>query len=250
MPSFVSDGLTLDYIDEGEGAPILLVHGFASSVEVNWRGPGWIAALTGAGRRVIAFDHRGHGRSDKPRERERYTIEAMALDALSLLDHLGVQRADIMGYSMGARVAALIAMVHPERVRSLVLGGMGERLFVGAPKSDLVAEALEAPSLADVTDPYARTFRRFADATGGDLLALAACMRAPRTPLTPERLSQVSAPTLIAVGTDDEVSGAPGPLAEAIPGAEVLDIPGRDHNRAVGDKVFRQGVLDFLARLD
>jgi pimeloyl-ACP methyl ester carboxylesterase len=248
MPDFVSQGSRLSYVSEGEGDPILLIHGFASNVETNWRGPGWIAALIQAGFRVIAFDHRGHGKSDKAYDSSLYTIEALALDAVALLDALGIQRADLMGYSMGARVSALIGIEHPDRVRSLILGGMGTRLFTGAPKSDEIAEALEAPSLADVTDDYARTFRRFADATRGDRAALAACIRAPRTPLPPERLATIKAPTLVAVGTEDVVSGPAQPLADAIPGAEVLDIPGRDHNRAVGDRVFREGALAFLAR--
>lgn len=248
MPSFQSQGYTLSYIDEGEGDPIFLIHGFASNIEMNWRGPGWIRALTGAGFRVIAFDHRGHGQSEKVYDPALYTIEAMAADALTLFDMLAVERADVMGYSMGARVSAMLAIKHPERVRSLILGGMGERLFGGAPKTEEIAEALEAPSLADVTDGYARTFRRFAEATRGDRKALAACIRAPRTPLTPELLGTISVPTLIAVGTEDVVSGPARVLAEFIPGSEVLDIPGRDHNRAVGDKVFRDGALDFLAR--
>lgn len=246
MSDFISNDTRLTYIDEGDGEPILLIHGFASNVETNWRGPGWIAALRGAGFRVVAFDHRGHGSSDKTYDSELYTIESLAADALALLDHLGIQRADIMGYSMGARVSALIAIEHPERVRRLILGGMGTRLFSGAPKTDEIAEALEADSLADVTDDYARTFRRFADATRGDRRALAACIRAPRTPLPEERLKRISAPTLVAVGSEDVVSGPAQPLVDAIPGSRALDIPGRDHNRAVGDKVFREGVLEFL----
>ncbi|GGE47920.1 alpha/beta hydrolase [Agaricicola taiwanensis] len=248
MPDFLSHGHRLSYVTEGQGDPILLIHGFASNIDTNWRGPGWISALAQAGFQVVAFDHRGHGASEKVYDSALYTIETLASDALALLDHLGIDRADIMGYSMGARVSALMGIEHPDRVRSLILGGMGTRLFTGAPKSDEIAAALEAPSLADVTDDYARVFRRFADATGGDRAALAACIRAPRTPLEPERLATIKAPTLVAVGTEDVVSGPAQPLADAISGAEVLDIPGRDHNRAVGDKVFREGVLAFLAR--
>lgn len=247
MPSFVSDGLSLNYIDEGEGAPVLLIHGFASNLEVNWRGPGWVSALLRAGFRVIAFDHRGHGASDKPYEPSAYAIENMAADALRLLDHLGIGQTDLIGYSMGARVSAYIAIHHPERVRRLVLGGMGERLFTGAPKADAIVEAMEAPSLADVTDPYARTFRRFAEATGGDLKAYAACMRAPRRALPPEDLATITAPTLIVIGTDDDVSGPAKPLADVIPGSKVLDVPNRDHNRTVGDRVFKDGAVAFLS---
>ena len=247
MPVFTSDGLTLNYIDEGEGEPVLLLHGFASNLSMNWVGTGWVQALVKAGRRVIAFDHRGHGASDKLYDEARYTIGHMAGDAVALLDHLGIETADLIGFSMGARVAALIAIRQPERARSLVIGGMGARLFGGASKSDAIAEALEAPSRDDVTDPYARTFRVFAEATKSDLKALAAVIRSPRLPLTREMLRELSCPVVVAVGSEDVVAGDPRELAAAIPGAQVLDIPGRDHNRSVGDKVFKDGVLKFLA---
>lgn len=248
MPSFSSDGLSLNYIDEGEGDPVLLIHGFASNLQVNWVGTQWVDLLVKAGYRVIAFDHRGHGQSEKIYEVERYTIRDMGRDALALLDHLGIEKADMVGYSMGARIGALLAVEHPERVRSLVIGGMGGRLFGGASKSDEIAKALEAPSRDDVTDPYARTFRVFAEATKGDLKALAAVIRSPRLPLTREMLATISCPVLIVVGTEDDVAGDPHELGAAIPGSEVIAVEGRDHNRCVGDKVFKQGVVDFLSR--
>lgn len=247
MPSFVSDGLTLNYIDEGAGDPVILVHGFASNLQINWVGTEWIKTLTGAGYRVIAFDHRGHGQSEKIYDSNRYTIRDMAGDTLVLMEHLGIAKADLVGYSMGARVGAYIAIENPERVRSLVIGGMGGRLFEGAPKSDEIAVALEAPTRDDVTDPYARTFRVFAEATRGDLKALAAVIRSPRLPLTPERLGRISCPVLIVVGTEDDVAGDPHKLAAVIPGSKVLEVQGRDHNRCVGDKVFKEGVVAFLA---
>lgn len=247
MPSFSSDGLTLNYIDEGAGDPVLLIHGFASNLQVNWVGTQWVDALVKAGYRVLAFDHRGHGQSDKIYDPARYTIGDMAADALALLDSLGIARADIVGYSMGARVGAFLAIEHRESVRSLVIGGMGGRLFEGAPKSEEIARALEAPSRDDVTDPYARTFRVFAEATKGDLKALAAVIRSPRLPLTREKLGSISCPVLIVVGSEDNVAGDPEVLAAAIPGARAVSIEGRDHNRCVGDKNFKQAVIDFLA---
>jgi len=246
MPSFSSDGLTLNYIDEGEGDPVLLLHGFASNLQVNWAGTQWVSTLVKAGYRVIAFDHRGHGESEKIYDSSRYTIRDMAGDALALLDTLGIARADLVGYSMGARVATLMAIEHPDRVRSLVIGGMGGRLFEGAPKSDEIAEALEAPHRDDVSDGYARTFRVFAEATKGDMKALAAVIRSPRLPLTREMLATITCPVLIVVGTKDVVAGDPHVLAAAIPGSKVIQVEGRDHNRAVGDKVFKEGVVAFL----
>src|ERR1700754_3498892 len=109
MPSFHNGAVEIAYLDEGEGDPILLVHGFASSKSVNWVYPGWVSELTKSGRRVIAFDHRGHGLSDKLYDPADYTIEILASDVTALMDHLGIRRADIMGYSMGGRITAYLA---------------------------------------------------------------------------------------------------------------------------------------------
>jgi len=246
MPTFSHDGLDIAYLDEGEGEPILLLHGFASTKEINWVGPGWVSTLVRAGRRAIALDNRGHGASSKLYEKEAYDPAVMADDALALLDHLGLARADVMGYSMGGRIAASLALKAPERVRSLILGGIGIHLVEGAGLPVTVAEALLAPSLDDVTDPTGRTFRAFAEQTRSDRRALAACIYGSRRTLTREEVGRISVPTLIAVGTRDAVSGAALPLAELIPGALVVDIPNRDHMLAVGDKVFKEAALAFL----
>jgi pimeloyl-ACP methyl ester carboxylesterase len=246
MAIFRHGELELAYLDEGEGEPILLVHGFGSSRVVNWVNTGWVETLTGAGRRVIALDNRGHGESSKPYEPEAYAISLMAEDAAALLDHLGVERFDVMGYSMGARISATLAAAHPGRVRSLVLGGLGMGLISGGLNAEQIAEALEAPSLAGVTDPNGRQFRQFAEQTRSDRLALAACMRGSRQPMARETAERLTVPTLLAVGTRDTISGSAHELAEILPMAEVLDIPNRDHMLAVGDKVFKQGVLAFL----
>lgn len=246
MPRFSSDGLSLNYIDQGEGDPVLLIHGFASNLGMNWVGTKWVDTLVSAGFRVIAFDHRGHGDSDKLYDPERYTIGDMANDTAALLDHLGIAKADLIGFSMGARVAAYLAITQPERARSLVIGGMGARLFGGAPKSTEIAEALEAPTRDDVKDPYARVFRVFAENTKSDLKALSAVIRSPRLPLTREMVGALNIPVLIAVGTEDVVAGDPQELADAIPGARVLPIEGKDHNKSVADQGFKEGVIAFL----
>lgn len=247
MPSFSHDGIDIAYLDEGEGEPIVLVHGFGSTKEINWVGPGWVSTLTGAGRRVIALDNRGHGASAKLYQSELYDPWLMARDVLALLDHLGLTRADLMGYSMGGRISACAALTAPERVRALVLGGIGIHLIAGAGLPITIADALRAPSLDEVTDPMGRMFRAFADQTKSDREALAACIIGSRRTLSREEVARINVPTLIAVGTRDEVAGAPGPLAELIPDARAIDIPDRDHMRAVGDKVFKEAVLAFLA---
>jgi pimeloyl-ACP methyl ester carboxylesterase len=113
VQTFDSDGVRLAFIDEGEGDPVLLIHGFASSVRTNWIEPGWVSLLTKSGYRVIAIDNRGHGESEKLHDRALYSAPLMAEDARRLLDHVGVSRADVMGYSMGARITAFLALAHP-----------------------------------------------------------------------------------------------------------------------------------------
>ena len=246
MQSFESDGVRIAYIDEGEGEPILLIHGFASNVTANWIDPGWVRTLTEAGRRVIAFDNRGHGRSDKLYDPSRYGAPLMAEDARRLLDHLGIARADVMGYSMGARIATFLVLAHRERVRSAILAGAGINLVRGMVGTGPIAKALEAPRIEDVTNDTARSFRAFAEKTGSDLKALAACMRGPREKITPEDLARIAVPILVAAGSEDVIAGSGRELATLIPGAQLLDITGRDHMKAVGDARFKQGVLDFL----
>ena len=246
MPSFTHGPVELDYLDSGDGEPVVLVHGFASTKEVNWVHPGWVTTLNRAGRRVIALDNRGHGKSSKLYEPEDYHTVKMAEDVRALLDHLKIARADVMGYSMGARITAYLALDYPERVRSAILGGLGIRLVDGVGLPQSVADALEAPSLADVTDPTGRTFRAFAEQTRSDLKALAACIRGSRQTLSQDEARDIHVPLLIAVGTKDTVAGSAQELAALVPGAQALDIPGRDHMLAVGDRVFKDGAVQFL----
>src|SRR6202011_203398 len=247
MPSFHHGSVEIAYLDEGEGDPIILVHGFASSKNVNWVYPTWVSELRKDGRRVIAIDNRGHGESSKLYDSEDYHIGTMAGDVRALMDHLGIERADLMGYSMGARMTAYLAESYAPRVRSAIFGGIGLGLIAGGGPGENVAIALEAPSLDDVTDPVGRTFRAFAEQTRSDRRALAACLRGTRRLMTKEEAARIAVPVLIAVGTSDEIAGSARALGEIIPDAQVLDIPNRDHMRAVGDKVYKTGVLEFLS---
>jgi len=247
MHSFRNDGVDIAYLDEGEGDPVVLVHGFASTKEVNWLHPGWVSTLTRAGRRAIALDNRGHGASAKLYDPAAYHSAVMAEDVRALIDHLGIPRADVMGYSMGARIAAFLVLAHPDRVRGVVLGGLGIRLVDGVGLPESIADALEASSLADVQDPQGRTFRAFAEQTKSDLRALAACIRGSRQTLSRQDCARLTMPVLVAVGSKDDVAGSAQTLAALLPQGRALDIPGRDHMQAVGDRVFKQGVLDVLA---
>jgi pimeloyl-ACP methyl ester carboxylesterase len=245
---FSSDGVDIAFLDGGEGEPILLIHGFASNHVVNWGATGWIDTLKRDGRRVVAMDVRGHGGSAKLRDPDAYPLALLAADAARLLDHLGIARADVMGYSMGARITVALAVAHQDRMRSMILGGMGYAMVEGMKGEDEIVAALEAPSLDDVTGGAGRAYRKFADQTGSDTLALAACMRRARQTFTPEQLATIRIPTLVAIGDRDSVAGSAEGLARLIPGAEVFVIPNRDHMLATGDRHYKDAVLDFLGR--
>ena len=246
MNTFHNGDVEIAFLDQGDGEPIVLVHGFASNKQVNWINTGWISTLMRAGLRVIALDNRGHGQSAKLYDPAAYHSATMAQDVRALLDHLKIERADVMGYSMGARIGAYLAVEHSARVRALILGGLGIHLVEGVDLPESIADALEAPSLDDVTDPTGRTFRAFAEQTKSDLKALAACIRGSRQTLSREQVAGIAVPVLVAVGTKDDVAGSGPELAALIPGAQALDIPDRDHMLSVGDKVYKTGVLDFL----
>lgn len=246
MQRFKSDGVTIAYIDEGAGQPVLLIHGFASNSTVNWRNTGWIKTLNHAGYRTIAIDNRGHGQSEKLYDPEQYPARIMAEDARRLLDHLRIDRADIVGFSMGARISAFLTINYPERVRSVTFGGMGINLVNGIGGSDAIAEALDAQSGADILDDDIRAYRVFAEQTNGDLRALSACIRASREKIHAEQVAQIKCPVLVAVGTEDMVAGSGQELADLIPGAELLPIMDRDHMKSVGDLSHKKGVVNFL----
>ena len=253
MQVFQSRGARIAFIDvPPTGAdreePMLLVHGFASNHAVNWSNTLWTQTLARDGRRVVALDNRGHGESEKFYDPKAYSLIEMGRDVLDLMDHLGIAQADVMGYSMGARITSFLAANHPGRLRSAIFGGLGMRLLMSDPHYLTIAAAMEAPSLAELTDPMQRTFRAFAEQTKSDLAALAACMRGTRELLTAGDAAAIRVPVLVAAGTNDPLARDYRDLAELIPGAEILEIPGRDHNLAVGDKVSKQGVLDFRRR--
>lgn len=249
MQQFRSDTLELAYETAGPATAertIVLVHGFGSTHKVNWVDTGWAALLEEAGYRVLLPDGRGHGASATPHEKEPYALEAMADDLVALLDAEGVGEADLMGYSMGAMVSLVALMRHGERFRKAVAAGIGEKLIKPAANPGPVIEALLARDPAAITDPEAKLFRVFADQNGQDRQALALCFAKIREGFPVDGLATIATPTLIVTGETDTSAGSPVPLAAAIPGAETVIVPRRDHMKTVGDKAYKQAVLAFL----
>lgn len=252
-----TDGVRLAYEVVGDGAEtIVLVHGFGSSRRQNWKDPSWCDTLTMAGYRVIAMDCRGHGESDKPHTTPGYGHDEMANDVIAVMDDAGIESAFVMGYSMGGYIAVHLAAQRPERVRKLIVAGVGEN-YLDPPESlrdpvldpkvrRQIVDALTAADPSTIANATARGFRAFADQPGKDRHALAACMSAATPNLSREALGRISVPALVVCGEKDAFTGRPDPLAAAFADGRAVTVPNRDHMNAVGDKIYKRAVLDFL----
>src|SRR6478736_6723841 len=210
MATFGSfDGVTLSYQDEGRGRAVVLLHGFAADTNINWVRSGVLDALVDEGYRALAPDARGHGLSEKPHEPGAYADGAMTRDARALLDHLELERAHVVGYSMGASTALALAATEP-RVQRVIAVGVGgatlarrtaERFGTG------MVDGLLADDPDTITDPLARQFRTLADSVRADRQALAAFSQARHDDGIDH--ASISVPVLVVAGVDDELAGDP-----------------------------------------
>jgi pimeloyl-ACP methyl ester carboxylesterase len=249
------DGTEIAYQEWGSdtaGRPVVLQHGFVADSNLNWVGPGVVKALTDARRRVVAVDARGHGASSKPHDPSLYGEERMAKDLIAVLAAIGAEQLDLVGYSMGAVVALIVASRDP-RVRRLVVGGIGaSAVELGGvdtrvrPSTSVIA-ALRDEDPGEIKDPLVASFRFLADAVGADREALAA--HAQRVHAEPISLDEIRAPTLVIGGDADEVAPRPQVLASALPDARLLIVPG-DHLSAVVAPEFTAAIVEFLAAGD
>jgi pimeloyl-ACP methyl ester carboxylesterase len=249
MTEFVkaADGVRIAYESVGDGRPVLLIHGFASNRELNWRKPGWYEHLTRAGHRVIAFDNRGHGESDKPHDIASYDEGTMVGDALAVLDGLNIKTCDAMGYSMGGYLLIRMMHDHPARVGRAVCGGIGGTYFgFWDKRAKKIADAMLTKDVESIADPLAQEFRRFAEKAGDDLEAMAACIQRPRITFTMDELRSIATPVLFVTGENDDMSGPPERVARLFPNSRLEIVTGRDHHRTVGDPVYKRAVTEFL----
>jgi len=252
MPTETLNGVSLAYDDIAPPGPvqrtILLLHGFASNRKEGWRRTGWYAALERRGFRTIALDQRGHGESMKSHDPADYGREILAADALALLDHLGVGRVDVLGYSMGTRTAMQMALDAPDRISNLLLGGVGSKLF-DPPRPggvEAMAQAMGAEDPATIPDEMLRSFRQFADEQGEDRQALAAFTAGRSPSLTRDQLGQVTVPTLVVAGARDDLAGDPEELARVFPYGTGKSLPGVDHFSAIPHAALKATVFDFI----
>jgi pimeloyl-ACP methyl ester carboxylesterase len=245
---FDSDGIALHYRVWGEGAPILLVHGFSENIDSNWVETGWVDELA-AKRRVIALDQRGHGLSGKPHDPAAYAGSTMPDDLVRLMDHLELPSVDVLGYSMGAYMTVRLLTDNEAHLRSAILCGVGEWMAGRRPpgeQADFTRERVTAfltDEPSTIKDRRTRAQREYAESLGNDLRALAAYWKADRHGESPPDLARVSRPVLIINGSRDPGADV---VAEAIPGSKLVWIPDRNHVTVLTDPRSKRAVLDFL----
>jgi pimeloyl-ACP methyl ester carboxylesterase len=247
-----SDDIPIYYERFGTGTPMVLVHGWGSDTKGGWVDTGWIEALKNH-RSLISIDVRGHGKSGKPHKAEVYSYAAMSRDVLAVMDDLEIEKADYIGYSMGAFMGAWLLGHHSERFTSMILGGIGDETEESAKACVAIAEALRAPDAASISTVLGRAYRAYAEANpNNDLesLAYSALQMWPEgypLILGGGGLSEADIPVLIVNGENDHpyVDSADA-FAEAIPHARHVKIPDADHLSAVPDPRFKKIVVDFL----
>ena len=247
-----SDGLEIFFQRFGEGEPLILVHGWGSDSQANWIDTGWVDALSEI-RQVIAIDVRGHGKSEKPLALEPYSYAAMSTDVLAVLDALGIETCDFMGYSMGSFMGAHLLAHSPERFTSMILGGIGDETEESAAQGVAIARALRAASLEEIEDERGRAVRRFVEANPrNDLLSLAFSaeqMWPEGYPLevAGPNIATAEFPVLVVNGDDDHpyVESADR-FVSALPNGRHVRLPGVDHLTAVTDQRFKALVVEFL----
>lgn len=250
-----SDGLRIHFECFGAGKPLVLVHGWGAELNRNWIETGWVDALKDK-RRLIAIDVRGHGQSDKPHDADSYSYEAMSHDVLAVMDHLRIEKADLMGYSMGSYMGAWLLGHHADRFTSMILGGIGDETEESKSACTLIAEVLREPDPAKITNPTGRLYRAYVDAnpynTDREALAVSALKMWPEgypATIGGEGLSRTTIPVLIVNGTNDHpYIDTMGAIVSAIPGSKVVRLEGKDHLGAVTDPQFKQVVIEFLNR--
>jgi pimeloyl-ACP methyl ester carboxylesterase len=222
------DDVTLRYVDRGEGTPVLLVHGLTARVE-SWERTGIIAALVESGFRVVAFDNRGHGRSDKPHDPAMYGME-MVFDIERLLDYLDIEQAHFIGYSMGARLVNRFRDLHSQRCLTVTLGGYGwGRASTPYTQKD-IEEFMRARGTLDSVDTEALAATR----------PLAAVWE-----LDEESLGRNTIPTLIIVGDQDDRQPFSEAMVSLMPKSEIQIVPGT-HSTALADPMYVEALLSFL----
>jgi pimeloyl-ACP methyl ester carboxylesterase len=257
---FDSKGVKIHFVVVGQGEPVLLVHGFAANIHFQWGMPGVLKSLA-KDYQVIALDCRGHGQSGKPHDPQMYGMEVVE-DLIRLLDHLKIQKAHVVGYSLGAFITLKLITTHPERLLSATLGGAGWSKTLDTRFRDELAESLEkgngiGPLLLMLTPPGrpkpTEEQLKLASqllALVNDIKALAAITRGLNAVFTvpEEDLQQCKVPTLSIIGEIDPLKKGVDDLKGRLSDLKIIVVPGADHMNAFWKPEFIQGLKEFLAQ--
>jgi pimeloyl-ACP methyl ester carboxylesterase len=258
MSYFTNDGVKIYYEVEGEGPPIVMIHGFTSSLEI-WKENNWVEALKD-NYQLILLDCRGHGKSDKPHE-DSYYGQHMADDVIKLMEHLSIEKANLFGYSMGAYISFLLLLTKPDIIVSAILGGFvltldDKEILKDIKYTKQIIEAFKAESIDQVKKPMGRAFRQVAETRENDLLALAAVQAGTlKNGLSELRsspaqlkkvLKNIKVPVMTVVGSSEILSGDKTLIAQLVPDACHFQIQGKDHITMQGDDKFHMVVKAFL----
>lgn len=209
--------------------PVVLIHGFATSTERTWRDPGWFDLLADAGRQAIGIDLLGHGDAPKPTDPSAYVDLAGPV-----VEQLPEGQIDIIGYSLGARTAIEIALANPDRVRKMVLAGVGRNVMQH-----------DSPDESPMSAHIVQRFEALIAMSGSNSAALKACMSVDRPAFTPAQLAELNIPCLIVMG-DEDFAGPPEPLADALPNSQVKLLRNIDHFGLPKQFGFIDAALEFI----
>jgi pimeloyl-ACP methyl ester carboxylesterase len=239
-----ADGKELVWYEVGEGRPVLLLHGLFSDADTNWIKFGHAEAIAGRGLRVIMPELRAHGASARPHDAASYPPDVLAHDGLALIVHLRLTDYDLGGYSLGGRTAVRM-VVMGARPRRLIVSGMGlqgltntgsraahfKRILTGL-------GSFERGSPEWMAEAFLKTTKSDPDA----LLPLLDSF----VDTSEEELRGIAVPTLVLAGAEDRDNGSSRALADLIPGARYVEIPG-NHMSAVVKPDFGRAIANFLA---
>ena len=246
MPHYTSfDGTSLYYDDQGDGTAVVMLHGFVGDINIDWVRSGIFDRLLDEGYRVIGYDARGHGLSDKPHGVESYSDDALTKDAVALLDELGIDSCYAVGFSMGARTALHLSTID-QRVQRVAALGLGElSLSNQARGMGFVPDALRTDDPESIEHESIRHFREMADAIHADREALADLMAATRSEI-PDFVDEITVPVLVVTGSDDINAGAPDALAARLRDGRAVTTAG-DHAGVKDQPQTQAAIVDFFA---
>ena len=263
MPIFDNEGVKIYYEIEGEGPPVIMIHGFAANIEANWKVTNWVGFLKDD-YKLILIDCRGHGKSDKPKDATQYG-EMINEDIVKLLDHLSIEKANFFGYSMGARIATDILLENEERFISAIIGGFPlhyskkSTKFIGKVMMKKWIKGLKKADLNDVKNKSALRFRKvistYTDSNSQDLEALIYVLEGdiqrpdgiiPTDPKRKEALKKIHVPVLTVFGSEDRLAKDKSVLAQLVPDSWHVQLEGKDHISVVSDPRFHMVVKAFL----